>query len=107
MVELYRRQRLFEQARENVSHFAEALDIMVLLNAHERFLMVAMTLVNEVAVRYKCDRVSLGWLEGPYVRAQAISNMDRFEKKMAVVQRLEAVMEESFDQDEEIVWPLV
>jgi RND family efflux transporter MFP subunit len=31
--------------------------------------------------------------------------MERFEKKMDIVQSLEVAMEEAFDQDEEILWP--
>jgi len=64
-----------------------------------------MTFCNELASRYRCDRVSLGWIKGAYVRVQAISHMERFEKKMDVVQSLETAMEEAFDQDEEILWP--
>jgi hypothetical protein len=64
-----------------------------------------MALVNELAARFHCARVSLGWSDGPYVRVKAISGTDHFEKRMAIVQRLEAAMEETRDQDEEIVWP--
>jgi GAF domain-containing protein len=39
------------------------------------------------------------------VRVIAISGTDHFEKRMAIVQRLEAAMEEARDQDEEILWP--
>jgi len=97
--------RMARQARSDVVHFAEALDLMVLLNAEKRYLAAAMTLCNELASRYRSDRVSLGWIKGAYVRLQAISHMERFEKKMDVVQSLEAAMEETFDQDEEILWP--
>ncbi len=44
-------------------------------------------------------------IKGGYIRVQAISHMERFEKKMDAVQELEATMEEAFDQDEEILWP--
>ena len=64
-----------------------------------------MTFCNEIASRYRCDRVSLGWIKGAYVRVQAISHMERFEKRMDVVQSLELAMEEAFDQEEEILWP--
>lgn len=93
------------RAKSDVAKFAEALDLMALLNAEKRFMAAAMTFCNELASRYRCDRVSLGWLKGAYVRVQAISHMERFEKKMAVVQSLETAMEEAFDQDEEILWP--
>ena len=102
---VYQMGRAARQARSDVVQFAEALDLMVLLNAEKRYMAAAMTFCNEVASRYGCERVSLGWLKGAYVRVQAISHMERFEKKMDAVQVLEAAMEEAFDQDEEILWP--
>lgn len=102
---IYQSGRLLRQTRADVVQFAEALDLMVLLNAEKRYMAAAMTFCNEVASRYQCASVSLGWLKNNYVRLQAISHMERFEKKMDVVQILEAAMEESFDQDEEIVLP--
>lgn len=102
---LYQIRRAARQARNDVIQFSEAMDLMVLLNAEKRYMAAAMTFCNEVASRYQCTRASLGWLEGGYVRLQAISHMERFEKKMDVVQLLEAAMEEGFDQNEEIVWP--
>ena len=102
---LYQQDRITRQARSDVAQFSEALDLMVLLNAEKRYMAAAMTFCNELASRYRCDRVGFGWLKGSYVRLQAVSHMERFEKKMDVVQALEAVMEEAFDQDEEVVWP--
>jgi biotin carboxyl carrier protein len=93
------------RAKNDVVQFAEALDFMTLLNAEKRYMAAAMTFCNELASRYRCDRVSLGWIKGAYVRVQAISHMERFEKKMDVVQSLELAMEEAFDQEEEILWP--
>jgi len=101
----YQMNRMALQAREDVVQFAEALDLMVVLNAEKKFMGAAMALCNEVAARYRCQRVSLGWLKGAYVRIQAISHLERFEKKMDLVQALEAAMEEAFDQDEEILRP--
>lgn len=102
---LYQRQQLLEKTKRDVQHFAQALEILAATNAHTRFLSVCMALVNELASRFKSSRVSLGWSDGAYVRAKAISGTDHFEKKMAVVQKLEAAMEESRDQDEEVLWP--
>jgi hypothetical protein len=65
----------------------------------------AMTFCNEIASRHQCSRASLGWLEKGYIRVQAVSHMEKFEKKMAAVGALERAMEEALDQDEELVWP--
>jgi hypothetical protein len=84
---------------------ATVLDFVVLLDTQKKFIAMAMTLVNELASRHRAERVSLGWVQGGYVRVKAISHMDRFEGKMDMVQVLELAMEEAFDQDEEIYWP--
>ena len=102
---VYQMGRVTRQAQSDVVQFAEALDLMVLLNTEKRYMAAAMTFCNELASRFHCDRVSLGWIKGAYVRLQAMSHMEKFEKKMDAVQRLEAAMEEAFDQDEEILWP--
>jgi multidrug resistance efflux pump len=49
--------------------------------------------------------VSLGWQERGYIRLKAISRTEKFERKMAFAQAVEAAMEEAFDQNEEVVWP--
>ncbi len=94
-----------QQARIDVVRFSQAMDVAIQMNLQQRYVGAAMTLCNEIASRYGCDRVSLGWIDGGYARIQAISHIEKFEKKMAVVLSLEAVMEESISQDEEILLP--
>lgn len=84
---------------------ADVLDLMVLINSEEKYLAAGMTLCNELAARYRCLRVSLGWIQREYVRLQTVSHMERFEKKMDAVQSMETAMEEALDQDEEIILP--
>ncbi len=102
---VYQLGRTAQQARNDVVQFADALDFMVLINGENKFMAAAMTFCNELASRYRCSRVSLGWLKGGYIRVLAMSHMERFEKKMDAVQTLETAMEEAYDQDEEILWP--
>lgn len=85
--------------------FTGVLDLMALINEQERFLSAAMTFCNELASRHQCEHVSLGWLKDGYIRVQAISHVDDFDKKMDAVQQLERVMEEAFDQDADILLP--
>lgn len=84
---------------------ASVLDFVVLLDAQRKFVGMAMALVNELAGRHRAERVTLGWIEGGYVRLKAMSHADKFEPKMEAVKELELAMEETFDQDEEIYWP--
>jgi biotin carboxyl carrier protein len=101
----YQASQVSEQAKGDVDKFASTLDLLVLVNAEQRFLAAAMALCNGLATRHRCDRVSLGWLEKGYIRLKAISRTEKFDRKMSAVLALEVAMEEAFDQDEEILWP--
>jgi biotin carboxyl carrier protein len=102
---IYQLTRAIEQARQDTSRFAVVFDVAVLLNAQSRFMGAAMTLCNEVAARYRCNRVSLGWLHQGYVRLQAISHTEKFERRMGIAISIEQAMDEALDQDEEVLWP--
>lgn len=97
--------RTLRQTREELDRVSEPLDLMLCLNDHRHYLGAAMAFCNELSSRHGCSRVSLGWERGGYVRIQAVSHMERFDRKMDAVQALEAAMEECLDQDEEIVLP--
>lgn len=81
------------------------LSTLIAMAAHERFTPIAMALCNHAASEWRCDRVSLGMVRGPYIRVEAMSHAEKFERRSALVQGLESVMEEALDQDEEIVLP--
>jgi multidrug efflux pump subunit AcrA (membrane-fusion protein) len=101
----YQLSRVAAESRTRVQHFANVLDLMTLLNEEKRFLPAAMTFCNELATRHGAERVSLGWLEKGYIKVQAISRVDKFDRKTEAVQKLEAAMEEAIDQNAEIVIP--
>jgi hypothetical protein len=93
------------QARNDVEKFAAVLDLNVPVNDATQFLSAALAFCNGVATRFRCDRASLGWLEGGYIRLRAMSRTEQFNRQMAAAQSLEVAMEECIDQDEEILWP--
>ncbi len=103
----YQLSRLLEQTRKDVQQFSMVLDLMVLIDAETRYMACAMVFCNELASRFRCERVSLGWLKGNNIRLQVLSHSEKFDAKMDAVKRLEYVMEESLDQDEEIAWPVL
>ncbi len=103
---LYQANLASRQAQADVEKFATVLDLMVPVNAEKRFIAALLALCNGVAARLVCDRASVGWIEGGYVRLKAISRTEKFDRQMAAAQSLEAVMEECADQDEEILWPM-
>jgi multidrug resistance efflux pump len=89
------------------SRLASVLDVLGQVAGEGVFQSAALALVNGIAGQLACERVALGWIEGPHVRLQVLSRSGRFDPKMAVVQSLECAMEEAFDQDDELVWPPV
>jgi len=93
------------QAQHDVEKFAAVLDLNVPVNQATQFLPAALAFCNGIATRFRCDRASLGWLEGGYIRLRAMSRTEQFDRQMAAAQVLEAAMEECVDQDEEILWP--
>ncbi len=99
------RNRIRQAAAES-RRLGAVLDLLAQLRNEKRFVSAAMRFCNELAGQYGCDRVSLGWLKGDYVRLIALSHAENFEKRMEAVRRLEIAMEEALDQDEEILWPV-
>lgn len=83
----------------------KAMETLAAVNRQNRFTGVAMAFCNEMAAQWKCERVSLGFLKGRYVRVKAMSHTEHFSRKMRLVQDIEAAMEECLDQDGEIVYP--
>ena len=103
--QVYQLRRVTAQARLDLVHYANALDLLALLNEQHRFLATAMTFCNELSSRHECSRVSLGWLKNQYIRVAAVSHIEKFEKKMEAVNKLEQAMEEALEQDIEVVYP--
>jgi hypothetical protein len=97
--------RRLARAEESVESFASVLDLLRVMDSRHRYLEAVMTLCNEAASRFRCARVSIGWLVNGDVRLQAISHTEKIEKKMRAVLALEEVMEEALDQDEEVIVP--
>ena len=83
----------------------QLLQLAIKLNLQPHFMQMAMALCNELALRFGCDRVSLGWVVGPYVRLTAVSHVEKFEEKSSASRALEAAMEEALDQDTVLVYP--
>jgi multidrug resistance efflux pump len=83
----------------------DVLRMSIELGGETRFLRAAFGLCNQLAVRFRCDRVCLGWFEGAYVRLVAVSHVEKFDRRANAARDLETAMEEAATQDAEIVWP--
>ncbi len=67
--------------------------------AQPRFLMACSTLANEVAQKFSCSRVNVGWEKRGYVRLVAVSHLEEFKPDSPAARRVESIFEEVVDQD--------
>jgi multidrug efflux pump subunit AcrA (membrane-fusion protein) len=102
---LYEMRLSLQRRQMDLQRLRLAMDSLAAVNEHDRFAGAAMALCNEIATRWGCERVSLGFLHGRYVKLRAMSHTEKFSRKMQVVQDLEAAMEECLDQDLEVLHP--
>lgn len=93
------------ESAERAERLHQLLQLAIKLNLQPHFMQMAIGLCNELALRFGCDRVSLGWVVGPYVRLTAVSHVEKFEQKSSAARALESAMEEALDQDAVLVYP--
>jgi multidrug resistance efflux pump len=83
-------------------------EILLLLNTiiyESKFNLAAIRLVDEFANRFNCMKVSIGWESNEYIKLIAINQVEHFQRSSYKVKALEAIFEESYEQDEEIFYP--
>lgn len=105
MLNVYELRLTLQQRRADLQRLRRSQEVLASINQQEKFGAAAMALCNEIAARWGADRVSLGFVEGRYVKLVAMSHTEKFTRKMKLVQDLEAAMEESLDQDLEVIYP--
>lgn len=91
-------------AANDAGDFMPLLDLAARVMQEQRFGAALYTLVNGIAAQLTCDQVVIGWRHNGYVRALAISHLDRFERKTDNLRLIESALEEAFDQGEDIVF---
>jgi len=105
LLSLYEMRLTLQQRQTDLSRLRLAMETTAAVGEHDRFHGAAMAFCNEIAARWSCERVTLGFLKGRYVHLKAMSHTEKFSRKMKVVQDLEAAMEETLDQDVEVTYP--
>ncbi len=105
LLSLYEMRLTLQQRQGDLTRLRLAMETTAAVNEQDRFAGAAMALCNEVSSRWKCDRVSLGFLKGRYVHLKAMSHTEKFSRKMKLVQDIESAMEETLDQDVEVAYP--
>ena len=105
LMSLYESRLEANRRRNDLERLRAAMQTLAVVNEHARFKGAGMALCNEVASRWRCDRVGLGIHKGRYVQLKTLSHTEKFSRKMSIVQDIEAAMEECLDQDVEVEHP--
>lgn len=106
LLSLYEMRQVLQQRDADLRGLSTATRVLSASNDHPRFRAAAISLCNEIATRWRADRVSLGLLSGRYVKLRAMSQTEHISRKMALVGAIESAMEESLDQDIEVLHPV-
>lgn len=106
------------QALKRTRHAGFALDLATRLiasiNTAPTFKGASMQLSNDLAKQFGVDRVALGWVRGSdptrgggsdAIRVEAISDTEHFDRRMEMVRRLQAAMDECLDQAQPVLYP--
>ncbi len=93
------------QGAEKAERLHDLVQLAIQLGQESRFMRMAFVLCNELAARYQCDRVSLGWVKGPYVALVAVSHTEKFDPRSSASRALEALMEEALEQEAVLAYP--
>ncbi len=72
---------------------------------HEQFRFAASEVTNELAQRFSCQRVSLGFLRYNRVKVEALSHCSRIDQHSNQVRAIRDAMGESLDQGTTVVYP--
>jgi multidrug efflux pump subunit AcrA (membrane-fusion protein) len=101
------------QQLRRVSASTAALDLAARLiasiNATESFRGTAFKLVNDLSRQVRADRAALGWVRGigasGAIRVVAVSDTEHIDRRMAMIQKIEAAMDECLDQEQPVLYP--
>ena len=100
---LARRELVHEQATRE--RLIGVLDLSAAMLEQAAFGAAARALVNEMATRFDCDRVSFGLTAGGRTQVEALSHAAEFAKRMNLMNAVAGAMDEACDQHASIVFP--
>jgi hypothetical protein len=86
-----------------------AARLIASINTSPSFKGAALQLVNDLSRQMRADRVALGWVKGigtsGAIRVMAVSDTELIDRRMAMIQKLEAAMDECLDQEQAVLYP--
>lgn len=84
---------------------ATVLDLIAVGLEQKNFQDAATAVATELAAVLQCERVSIGFLDGKYIRVRAVSHSAQFSDKANLITDIGLAMDEAMDQSETLVYP--
>jgi len=92
-----------------------AARLIASINTAPNFKGASMQMINDLSRQLGVDRVAMGWVRGragvdtsagpAQIRVIAVSDTENIDRRMTMIQRLEAAMDECLDQEQPILYP--
>lgn len=114
-------QTALRRTRTAVASLELAARLIASINNTQGFKACAMQLVNDLSRQMAVDRVAMGWSVGGgharsaggsprvegrrFVKAVAVSDTENIDRRMLMIQQLEAAMDECLDQEQPVMHP--
>jgi Barrel-sandwich domain of CusB or HlyD membrane-fusion/GAF domain len=92
----------------DVARAASCLDLLAAVGAQPRLLGMAVAVVNDLATRLRCDRVSIGVVtRNGTIRLRAVSHSASFKRDSRLADAIENAMDEAIDQRRSVAYPML
>lgn len=86
-----------------------AAKLIASINTSSNFKGATIQLANDLARQIRADRVAVGWVRGigssGAVRCIGVSDTENIDRRMAMIQKIEAAMDECLDQEQAVLYP--
>ncbi len=102
---LLRREQMSADAEQGM-RATTAFDLLGVVLEHDEARAAATALATELARRFDCDPVSIGFRRGGHCRVQALSHAATFAERQNVIRDVAAAMDEAVDQKAIILHPV-
>lgn len=100
------RQRVLAEQKAHLSRVVLAQEVLATSLQERRLQPSALALVNELATRLHCHRVSLGFSRAGRTVLQAISHTATFDPRTDLARHIAEAMDEALDSSQPIVYPV-
>lgn len=101
----WRRRQDAAASRRTAERTTLALDLLAASLEEEGFAAACRIAVTELATRFACERVAIGFARGRRSHVVAISHSAQFGQSMSLVRRLAEAMDEAIDQRAPVLFP--